>query len=299
MKIFITGGLGFVGTNLSGYLLDQGHSVVAVGRPATQNRITSDRYHYISADTTRPGDWQAALGDADAVVNLAGKSIFKRWSKSYKKEIYDSRILTTRNVVDALPADSAAVLCNASGAGYYGNRGDDLLKESEKAGNDFLASLSVDWETEALKGTDKGIRVALMRFGVILGKGGGALSKMIPAFKSFVGGRIGSGNQWFPWIHLADLMAAIVFICRHPQISGPLNFCAPNPVRNRELAKALGKVLGRPAIMPAPAFMIRTVLGEFANVLLDSQRTIPDRLLSHGFQFQYPDIKSAIQAVVS
>jgi len=299
MKIFITGGLGFVGTNLSGYLLDKGHSVVAVGRAATQNRITSDRYHYISGDTTRPGDWQAVVADADAVVNLAGKSIFKRWSKSYKKEIYDSRILTTRNVVDALPANSAAVLCNASGAGYYGNRGDDLLKESEKPGNDFLASLSVDWETEALKGAAKGIRVALMRFGVILGKGGGALSKMIPAFKFFVGGPIGSGNQWFPWIHLADLMAAIVFICAHPQISGPLNFCAPNPVRNRELAKALGEVLGRPAIMPAPAFMIRTVLGEFANVLLDSQRTIPDRLLSHAFQFQYPDIKSAIQAVVA
>ena len=299
MKFLITGGLGFVGTNLSVYLLDKGHAVVAVGRAATQNRITSDRYQYISGDTTRPGDWQAALGDADAVVNLAGKSIFKRWSRSYKKEIYDSRILTTRNVVDALPADSAAVLCNASGAGYYGNRGDDLLKESEKPGNDFLASLSVDWETEALKGTAKGIRVALMRFGVILGKGGGALSKMIPAFKFFMGGPIGSGNQWFPWIHLADLMAAIVFICEHPQISGPMNFCAPNPVRNRELAKALGEVLGRPAIMPAPAFMIRAVLGEFANVLLDSQRTIPDRLLSHGFHFQHPDIRSAMQAVVA
>jgi uncharacterized protein (TIGR01777 family) len=299
MKFLITGALGFVGTNLSGYLLDKGHSVIAVGRAATQNRIASDRYQYVSGDTTRPGDWQDALGDVDAVVNLAGKSIFKRWSKRYKNEIYGSRILTTRNVVDAMPADSSVVLCSASGAGYYGNRGDDLLKEDEKSGNDFLASLSVGWEAEALKGTAKGVRVALMRFGVILGKGGGALTKMIPAFKFFVGGRIGSGNQWFPWMHLADLMAAIVFICEHHQISGPLNFCAPNPVRNRELAKALAEVLGRPAIMPAPAFMVRAVLGEFGNVLLDSQRTIPDRLLSHGFQFQYSHIKSAIREVVS
>ncbi len=140
MKILITGGLGFIGTNLSDYLLDKGHSVIAVGRAATQNRITSDSYQYISADTTRPGDWQKALGDVDGVVNLAGKSIFRRWSKSYKKEIYDSRILTTRNVVDALPAGQAVTLCSASGAGYYGNRGDDLLKEDEKPGDDFLAS---------------------------------------------------------------------------------------------------------------------------------------------------------------
>jgi uncharacterized protein (TIGR01777 family) len=141
--------------------------------------------------------------------------------------------------------------------------------------------------------------VALMRFGVILGKGGGALAKMIPAFKFFVGGPIGSGKQWFPWMHLSDLMAAILFVCEQPPINGPLNFCAPNPVRNRELASTLGEVLGRPAVMPAPAFMIRTVLGEFGNVMLDSQRTIPDRLLSHGFEFQYPDIRSALEAVVS
>ena len=138
-----------------------------------------------------------------------------------------------------------------------------------------------------------------MRFGVVLGKKGGALAKMIPAFKMFVGGSLGSGDQWFPWMHLEDLMAAILFIFEHQDVSGPLNFCAPNPVRYRELAKTLGEALGRPSFMPAPAFMIRLAMGEFGDVFLGSQRTIPDRLLNYGFSFQYPDIKGAIQAVVT
>jgi uncharacterized protein (TIGR01777 family) len=239
------------------------------------------------------------LSEVDGVVNLAGKSIFKRWSKSYKKEIYDSRILTTRNVVDALPTGHSVVLCSASGAGYYGNRGDDFLKEDQKSGDDFLANVSVDWEAEAFKGTNKGIRVAVMRFGVILGKYGGSMAKMVPVFKSFVGGPTGRGTQWFPWIHLTDLLAAIRFIFKNPQVKGAINFCAPKPVRNREFAKTLGEVLRRPAVMTAPAFLIRIVLGEFGNILLYSQRMIPDKLLSYGFEFQYPDAKSAIQAVVA
>ena len=272
--------------------------VSAVGRSADQPRIRHEDYRYITADTTRPGEWQKEVEEAEAAVNLTGATIFKRWTANYKKMIYSSRILTTRHVVAALPEGRKVTLCSASGGGYYGNRGDDILKEDEGVGRDFLAGVSLDWEKEAQRATAKGVRVAVMRFGVVLGKNGGALAKMIPAFKLFVGGSMGSGNQWFPWIYLEDLMAAILFILEHQDVSGPLNFCAPNPVRYRELAKTLGEALGRPSFMPAPAFMIRLAMGEFGDVFLASQRTIPDRLLQHGFSFQYPDIKSAIQDVV-
>ena len=299
MKILITGGSGFVGSNLADFLLRRGHRIIAIGRSEPQHRVEHENYRFVAADTTGRGPWQKELADADAVVNLAGATIFRRWTKKYKKQIYDSRILTTRNVVEALPSNTNLTLCSASGAGYYGSRRDDILKEDEKAGSDFLAGVSMDWEQEALLASAKGVRVALMRFGVILGKNGGAMSKLIPPFKMFVGGPLGDGNQWFPWLHLDDLMSAVEFVLDHQEVSGPLNFCGPNPVRNRELAHALGEVLGRPSFMPAPAFMIRLATGEFGDVFLGSQRTLPDKLLNHGFSFKYPEIKGAIEAVVT
>ncbi len=298
MKIIITGGSGFIGTHLADYLLRDGHRVTALGRSAVNPRTRHKNYQYVSADTTQSGDWQKEFKDADGVVNLAGSTIFNRWTASYKKQIYESRILTTRNVAAALPRGRNVTFCSASGAGYYGSRGDDLLKEGEAPGSDFLAGVSVDWEQEALQTADKHIRVVVMRFGVILGPGGGAMAKMIPAFKFFVGGSMGSGKQWFPWMHLVDLVAAVKFILENDQINGPVNFCSPRPIQYRDLAKTLGEVLRRPAVMPAPAFLIRLAMGEFGSVFLASQRIIPDKLLSHGFSFQYPDIKEAVRAVV-
>jgi uncharacterized protein (TIGR01777 family) len=298
MKIFITGGSGFVGTNLSVDLLEKGHSIIAVGTSSTHRVIRHDNFHYISADTTITGDWQDAVKDADAVINLAGKNIFKRWTDTYKDQIYTSRILTTRNLVQAMAGRKDSILCSTSAVGYYGDRADDVLKEDTQPGDDFAAKVCRDWEKEAFQAEEKGVRVAITRFGVVLGRNGGALEKMLPAFKSFVGGPLGSGRQWFPWIHMDDLIAAMVFILENPDINGPINFCSPNPVRNRDFVSALGQVLNRPSALKAPSFMIRLIMGEMGQSLMSSQRAIPDKLLKHGFKFQYPDINNALYNLI-
>jgi uncharacterized protein (TIGR01777 family) len=294
MKIFITGGSGFVGTNLSVYLLKNGHRIIAVGTSSAHKLIRHDNFHYISADTTIKGDWQDAIKDVDAVINLAGKNLFKRWSDSYKNQIYNSRILTTRNLVEAIADQKDIIFCSTSAVGYYGDRPDEILKEEALPGNDFAAKVCMAWEKEAFRAESKGVRVAAMRFGVVLGKDGGALAKMVPAFKFFAGGPLGSGLQWFPWIHMDDLIAAIMFILETPDLKGPVNFCSPNPVRNREFASALGQVLNRPSVLKTPSFMIRLIMGEMGKSLMSSQRAIPDKLLKQGFKFQYPDIKNAL-----
>jgi hypothetical protein len=297
MKILVTGASGFVGTHLCRFLLNANHHVIGLARSEHNNRIARLNYRFIAADTTRPGPWQELLTEVDAVINLAGRSIFGRWTEKIKSEIRESRILTTRNVVHGLPEGKATALISASGVGYYGGRGDDVLTEDAPAGDDFLARLSIDWEREALAARPKGTRVVLTRLGVVLGRGGGAMAQMLPAFKAFVGGPIGDGRQWFPWIHLHDLSAAMLFLIEHPGLSGPVNLCAPNPVPNRTLAAAIGRSLNRPAFMRAPAFMIRMALGEFADVLLGSQRAVPQKLLQHHFTFNYPDIEAAVNAV--
>jgi uncharacterized protein (TIGR01777 family) len=294
MKIFISGGTGFVGTALVSYLLDTGHSVIATGTSSTHKSVDHHNFLFIPADTTEKGPWQTSLKDVDALINLAGRTIFNRWSERYKKEIYNSRILTTRNLVEAMPDNKEVVLCSTSAVGYYGDRGEEILKEDALPGKDFLATVSMDWEKEAFLAEKKGARVAMMRFAVVLGKNGGALAKMIPAFKSFAGGPVGSGDQWFPWIHMDDLISAIAFIIENREMKGPVNFCAPNPVRNRDFAKALGKMLGRPSFMRTPSFMIRTLMGEMGAVVTGSQRVVPDKLLKNGFEFQYPEIEKAL-----
>ncbi len=299
MNILITGGTGFIGRRLSERLLEGGHSVIALGTTAPRQPLENPRYTALTADTSLRGDWQAELENVDAVVNLAGRTIFKRWTAAYKKQIYDSRILTTRNIVAALPAGRPIALCSASAIGYYGDRGDELLAENAGDGEGFLAEIGREWEKEAFKATEKGIRVAAMRFGIVLGKGGGAMAKMLPAFKSFVGGPLGNGKQWFSWIHVDDLIAAILFIIENDRLSGPFNFTAPNPVRNRELAATIGKVVDRPAFMPAPGFFIKLVMGELGSTLLDSQRVVPENLIRAGFDFQYPDLTSAIRQIVN
>jgi uncharacterized protein (TIGR01777 family) len=298
MKILITGGTGFIGTAITRDLLEKGHNVVATGTFLRTDIVTHDRFRFIQANTAREGPWQAELEDVDGVINLAGRNIMGRWTKRYKKEIYDSRILTTSNVVDALAVHRGTFLCSASAVGYYGDRGDDILTESEPPGKDYLAQVGQDWEEEALRAEEHGIRTVVMRFGIVLGKGGGALEKMIPAFRMFVGGPLGDGRQWFPWIHLHDVVSACSFVIGNEHLKGTFNFCSPNPVQNRELAKTLGRVLGVPAVMPTPKLMLRLALGEAATSLFDSLRVVPENLLNSGFSFKYPELEDAIRQIV-
>lgn len=299
MNYFITGGLGFVGRHLTRRLLSEGHRVTVVGRRSDPPRPRDPNFHYVSDDTTREGQWQAALKDHQVIINLAGKSIFTRWTAGIKEEILQSRVLTTRRLVEALPDNADVTLCSTSAVGYYGDRGEDLLTENTPPGDDFLARVGQAWEQEALGAQGKGARVILTRFGIVLDRDGGAIPPMRLAFRSFVGGSLGSGRQWFPWIHMQDLVAAFQFVIATAGISGPVNFCAPEPVRNQTLTRVMAEKLSRPAVTPAPAFMIRLILGEFGQSLLNSQRAVPAKLQQHGFEFTYPRIDDALTEILA
>jgi hypothetical protein len=295
MKVFMTGGTGFVGTYLSRNLVQAGHTITILSRRAHPAAPARAGISLITGDPTQEGPWMAAVPEHDWIINLAGASIFNRWTEARKKEIMESRERTTRNLVAALAAgDRRQLFCSTSAVGIYGPRGEEELTEDSPTDTGFLGEVAHKWEAEALKAQDLGVRVVVTRFGVVLGKGGGALSQMAPLFRKFVGGPIGSGVQWFSWIHQADHARAFRFIQENPQISGPVNFVAPNPARNRELARALGRVLHRPSFMPTPAFMLRLVLGEFADTLLTGQKVLPQRLLDAGFTFNFPTIEAAL-----
>jgi uncharacterized protein (TIGR01777 family) len=238
------------------------------------------------------------IPDHDVVINLAGASIFVRWTEENKKIIRNSRVYTTRHLVEALaaaPERQTKLLLSTSAIGYFGDRGDEELTDDSPSGDDFLAKLAQEWEVEALKAQDIGVRVAITRFGIVLGRGGGILEKLVPLFKSFVGGPVGSGKQWFSWIDQTDQLRAFLFVLEHPTLAGAINFTSPQPVRNAELAKALGKVLNRPSWMPTPAFIIKMVMGEFAEVVLGGQKVLPKKLLEAGFTFEYPSIEASLR----
>lgn len=295
MRFFISGGSGFVGSYLTDFLLDRGHQVIATGTRPDTPRAGVDGYQYIQADTTRPGRWQAALADVDVVVNLAGKTIFKRWTRRYKQQMYDSRVLTTRNIVDALAGNNDAVLLSTSAVGYYGDCGDNIVTEATPPANDFLGRLSIDWEEAAVGAAKKGSRVAVCRFGVVMGPGGGALKQMLPAFRMFAGGPLGTGRQWFPWVHIHDVAAAMAFLADRRDLSGAFNFTAPEPLRYADAAKAIGRRLHRPARLKTPGMMLRLTLGEVAGTLLASQRVVPQRLVDTGYSFQFMRFNAALE----
>ena len=300
MKVFLTGGTGFVGTYLSQELAQKGHDITILTRQKEPAAAAGSRSRFVTGDPKQEGPWMAEVARHDWIINLAGSSIFSKWTKESKQMLRDSRVLTTRNLVAALAAgDRRQLFCSTSAPGYYGPRGDEELTEASPPGQDFLARLAQDWEAEALKARDLGIRTVITRFGIVLGKEGGMLGQLVPVFKSFVGGPVGSGEQWLSWIHQQDLVQAYLFVLEHPDLAGPVNFTSPNPVRNRDFAQALGRVLSRPSFMPAPAFMMRLMLGEFAEVVLTGQKILPERLLAAGFQFLYPTIDQALKHLLA
>ncbi len=299
MRILITGGTGFVGANLTRAFTRQGHHVTILTRGGIRdNSPLPEGVSYLQGDPQEEGKWQDAVAGHEAVVNLAGSSIFRTWSERVKESIRESRISTTRNLVLALSGSGGKtkVLVNTSAVGYYGAHGEEDLGEESSPGNDFLANLAQEWESTARKAEDYGVRVVLTRFGIVLGKDGGALKQMLPWFKWGLGSPLGSGNQWFSWVHELDLARIYLFLLGREDVSGPVNCTSPNPVRNKELTEALGKALGRPTFLPAvPGWALKAMLGEFGSVLLTGQKVLPEKLREMGFHFLHPEIGEALR----
>jgi uncharacterized protein len=300
MQIFITGGTGFIGTHLVQKLLDAGHRLTVLSR--STRKSSRPGLAYIQGDPGQSGEWQAVAARHDAVINLAGASLFRPWTKKNKRLFRESRIRTTANITEALSRTESAVsvLLSASAIGYYGNRGDEELDEQSPPGDDFLARLAGEWEKQAEQCSTFNVRVVRCRFGIVLGPGGGALQKMIPVFKLGLGSPLGPGDQWFSWIHIHDLTAILSFLLSNNEISGAVNCTAPNPVTNREMTRALAAAVHRPALLPAvPACLVRTVLGDSSQLLLNSQKVMPRVLRERGFVHSFPDIQSALDQILN
>jgi uncharacterized protein len=299
MKLVITGASGFIGSALADELKNQSHSLVRLSRKPEGSRNTS-KEQWLSWEPGKSGSWEQAVDGADGIVHLAGEPIAaKRWTAAQKAKLRSSRVDTARALVRAM--EKARIkprfLIGASAVGYYGSRGDETLTEKSAPGNDFLARLCVEWEGEARKAESLGIRVALVRTGIVLGKGKGALAKMVPPFKMFFGGPLGSGKQWLPWIHIEDEVGLIRFLIENESARGPFNATAPNPVTMGEFARALGKTLKRPSWAPVPAFALTLLLGEMAEMLLGGQRALPAAAEGSGFRFKYRNVEHALSSL--
>lgn len=302
MSVFMTGGTGFVGTALTRTLVNAGIPVTVLCRPGESLSGPPEGAEFFEGDPTIPGSWQDEAARHDTCINLAGASIFSRWTKRHKALIRESRIATTENLVAAMEKRKGkpTTLFSTSAAGYYGFTGDEKLTEEAPAGDDFLARVAAEWERAALKAQDFGARVVITRFGIVLGPGGGALGKMVPLFRWGLGSPLGSGRQWFSWIHLEDLCRAFLFLMKHEEMKGPVNVTSPGAVTNRTLTKSLAAQLSRPVILPpVPSPVLRVVLGEFSHVLVRGQRAVPKRLTDAGFTFAFPNIDGAIKSVVA
>lgn len=303
MRIVFTGATGLIGRAVVSAAQARGDAVVALSRDerrAGEVLGTGVEVHSWPDPTAEPPP-EAALAGADAVVNLMGEEIAQRWTDEAKRRIRDSRVLGTRSLVQGMQAlaggQRPATLVSQSAVGYYGAAGDDPLDERAPAGSDFLAEIVVAWEREALSAAP-GSRVVVTRTGVVLASAGGALAKMLPFFRLGLGGPVAGGNQYVPWIHLDDVVGGLLYCVDHGEADGPVNLTAPAPATNAELSRALGRVLHRPAVIPVPAFGVRLLYGEMAEVVTTGQRAIPAHLERLGYQFRYAELESALSDAV-
>lgn len=298
MNVTLTGATGFIGSRLTNALLAEGHAVHALGRKRPANLPTAVRFSEWTSEAEPPAE---SLASADAVIHLAGEPVAQRWTPEAKQRIRASRVDGTRRLVNALSTLSRrphTLIC-ASAIGLYGSRGDEVLTETSAPGSDFLAQVVIDWEKAAVLAEALGIRVARLRFGMVLGKDGGAMAKMLPPFRLGVGGRLGSGRQWTSWIHIDDLIRLILFTLATPAAGGAINATAPEPVTNAEFTRELGAALHRPAILPVPKFALKLLFGEMAGMLLASQRVIPAAAQKAGFEFEYPKLAPTLRRLLT
>ncbi|GAC1348110.1 MAG: TIGR01777 family oxidoreductase [Myxococcales bacterium] len=296
MKIVVGGASGLIGKRLVARLAARGDEVVALVRTTAGDPPWARGVRRVAWDGKQSGPWAAELDGAGAVVNLAGASVSgKRWSESYKQEILASRVDSTRALVQAMgaAAQKPRVFVSGSAVGYYGGRGDEPLDESAAPGDGFLAGVVRAWEAEAVAAEALGVRVALLRTGVVLAAEGGALPQMLPPFKAFVGGPVGSGKQWFPWIHVDDEVSLLVWAIDR-DLRGPVNAAAPGVETMEAFCKSLGRVLHRPSWAKVPAAALRLAVGEFATVLTEGQRVVPGKAAQSGFRFRFERSEAAL-----
>ena len=297
MDYLITGASGFIGQKLVKQLLATGNEVNYLGRRRSSTLDSRAAFHRWDTGQPPPLD---SVPTVDAIVNLAGEPISQRCNPEVKRRIRESRIDGTRQLVTAISKlrHKPTVLVSASAVGYYGDRGDEILTESSAPGKDFLAELCVNWEQEALRARELGMRVVLIRIAAVLGREGGALKQMLTPFRLGIGGRFGNGRQWMPWIHLDDLVQLLVFAAENPAADGPLNGSAPQPVTNAAFTRATAAAVHRPAIFPIPKFALKLVMGELADFVFKSERVVPEATERAGFRFQYPQIEAALPSLI-
>jgi uncharacterized protein len=302
--VAVTGATGTIGRAVVAALLERGDDVIALSRdPDRATSVLGDQVEAFAWEDpkTQPAPAEA-LREADAVIHLLGEPVAQRWSDEAKREIRDSRVLGTRNLVETLNRTGARLqtLVSQSATGIYGARGSEPLDEDASAGDGFLADVVRDWEAEALKAEEEsGLRVVLARTGVVLSPEGGALETMIPPFKMGVGGPVAGGKQYVPWIHLDDVAGGLLHMLDSEDLEGPVNLTAPRPATNKELSKALGQALGRPAVMPVPGFAVKARYGEMASIVTTGARVVPKRLEESGYKFQHGQLDEAMAAAVS